>query len=86
MANNYEDKYFVSEENVRVYSTPTSKSKVVYRVSYGKTVIAESDISGWIKVSITAGDKVYHGWIAKRNLVSYDKAKFYSEELEHELE
>lgn len=86
MANNYENKYFVSEENVRVYSTPTSKSKVVYRVSYGKTVIAESNINGWIKASITAGDKVYHGWIAKRNLISYDKAKFHSDELEHEVE
>lgn len=84
--NDYDGKYFVSEENVKVYSTPTSKSKVIYHVSYGKTVISEANINGWIKVSITAGDKVYHGWIAKRNLVSYEKAKFHSDELEHDVE
>lgn len=86
MENSFDNKYFVSEEDVKVYSTPTSKSKVIYHVSYGKTVISESDINGWIKVSITAGDEVYHGWIAKCNLISYDKAKFHSDELEHEIE
>lgn len=86
MVNDYENKYYVSEENVKVYISPNSKSKVIYRLSYGDTVISEENGKGWIKVSIAAGEEVYQGWIAKRNLSSYKKAKFHSDELEHELE
>lgn len=85
-ANGYADKYYVSEECVRVYTNPNSKSQVIYRVSYGETVISEENAKGWIKVSIAAGDEVYQGWIAKRNLISYEKAKFHKDELEHEIE
>lgn len=84
--NNYESKYFVYKESVRVYKNPTSKSQIIDHISYGETVIAEDSCKGWIKVTISLGSKTYHGWIAKCNLLNYEKAKFNESELEYEVE
>ena len=84
--NNYESKYFVYKESVRVYKNPTSKSQIIDHISYGEIVIAEDSCKGWIKVTISLGSKTYHGWIAKCNLLNYEKAKFNESELEYEVE
>jgi hypothetical protein len=86
MVNDYKSKYYVSKESARVYDSPSSKSKVIYFVSYGETVISENSCNGWIQVTIDAENKIYSGWIAKCNLVNYEKVKFDETVLEHEVE
>lgn len=71
--NNYESKYFVYKESVRVYKNPNSKSQIIEHISYGETVIAEDSCKGWIKVTISVENKIYHGWIAKCNLLNYER-------------
>lgn len=84
--NNYKSKYYVRKETVKVYENPTSKSKVIYHLSYGETVIAEENAKGWIMISITEEEEMYQGWVAKCNLINYEKAKLHAEDIEYEVE
>lgn len=86
MVNDYKLKYFVSKESARVYESPSSKAKVIYHISYGETVVAEESYNGWIQVAIDTENKIYNGWIAKCNLINYEKVKFDKEALLNEVE
>lgn len=85
-AKGYKSKYYVSKESARVYESPTSKSKVIYHISYGETVISENSCNGWIQVTIDTENKIYNGWIAKCNLINYEKVKFDKDKLVYEVE
>lgn len=84
--NNYDSKYYVCEESANVYETPSSKSKIIDSLSYGETVVSEELYNGWIKITVSMGNNSYQGWIAKCNLINYEKAKFNKDELLNEIE
>lgn len=74
-------RYCVCKESVKVYEAPTCKAKILYRVSFRDTIIVKENCKRWIKVAIPVKNEVYHGWIAKCNLLRCDNENLNEDEL-----
>lgn len=84
--NNSAIRYCVCKELVKVYDAPTCKAKIIYRASCKDTIILEESCKRWIKVAIPVKEEVYHGWVAKCNLLRYDNENLNEDELKYEVE
>ena len=77
-----QDKYFVKEECVKVYESSSCQSKVLDIIYYGEEVEELKDIKMWLEVSYVNEDGTECiGWIAKRNLMTYQDWKYNSDDL-----
>lgn len=77
-----QDKYFIKEEKVKVYESSSCHSKVLDTVYYGEEVEELKDIKMWLEVSYVNEDGTECiGWIAKRNLMTYQDWKYNSDDL-----
>ena len=63
-------KLYLSKDNVKIYSKPNSKSKVIKKVQKGKRVTVIGVQGKWRRVGVNK-------WIYYKNLTSKDPSKYY---------
>lgn len=77
-----EDIFFVKVESAKLYSEPNSHSSVVTKILYAEQVTQIESVKLWDKVIyINPDGEEVEGWIAKRNLMTYQDYEFNSEDL-----
>lgn len=77
-----EDIFFIKTESAKLYTEPSSHSTVMTNILYGEQVTLLESINLWDKVIYInqEGEEVV-GWIAKRNLMTYQDYEFNSDDL-----
>lgn len=77
-----EDIFFIKTESAKLYTEPSSHSTVMTNILYGEQVTLIESITLWDKVTYInkEGEEIV-GWIAKRNLMTYQDYQFNSDEL-----
>lgn len=77
-----EDIFFIKTESAKLYTEPSSYSTVMTNILYGEQVTLIESINLWDKVTYInkEGEEIV-GWIAKRNLMTYQDYEFNSDDL-----
>lgn len=77
-----EDIFFIKAESAKLYTEPSSHSTVMTNILYGEQVTLIESINLWDKVTYISqeGEEIV-GWIAKRNLMTYQDYQFNSDDL-----
>lgn len=77
-----EDIFFIKAESAKLYTAPSSHSTVMTNILYGEQVTLIESINLWDKVTYISqeGEEIV-GWIAKRNLMTYQDYQFNSDDL-----
>lgn len=74
--------FFVKVDSARLYAEASSHSEVITNVLYGECVTLVESINMWNKVLYVDVDgNEIEGWIAKRNLMTYQDYQFNSDTL-----
>ena len=77
--------FFVKVDSAKLYSDSSSHSEVLTNVLYGEKVTLLESINMWDRVVyVDINGNEIEGWIAKRNLMSYQDYQFNSDELYEE--
>ena len=78
----YENIFFVKVESAKLYSEPNSHSTVITKILYAEQVTQIDSVNLWNKVVyINPDGEEVEGWIAKRNLMTYQNYEFNSDDL-----
>lgn len=77
-----EDIFFIKVESAKVYVKPSSSSEVIQNILYGEQVTVIESVKLWDKVIYIdeEGEEII-GWIAKRNLMTFQDYQFNSSDL-----
>lgn len=77
-----EDIFFVKVESAKLYVAPDSHSDIITTILYAEQVTQIDSVNLWRKVIYVNPDgKEMEGWMAKKNLLSYQDYQFNSDEL-----
>lgn len=77
-----EDIVFIKVDSAKLYTEPNSHSTVITKILYAEEVTVIESINLWDKVVyIDREGKEVVGWVAKRNLMTYQDYNFNSDEL-----
>lgn len=77
-----EDIFFVKVESARLYTEPSSHSEVITKILYAEQVMQIESVNLWDKVIyINSDGEEVEGWMAKRNLMTYQDYEFNSDDL-----
>ena len=77
-----EDIFFIKVDSAKLYTEPSSHSAVKIYILYGEQVTLIESINLWDKVIyINQDGEEITGWIAKRNLMTYQDYQFNSDDL-----
>ena len=77
--------FFVKVDSAKLYSDSSSHSEVLTNVLYSERVTLLESINMWDRVVyVDINGNEIEGWIAKRNLMSYQDYQFNSDELYEE--
>lgn len=77
-----EDIFFIKVESAKVYVKPSGSSEVIQNILYGEQVTVIESVKLWDKVIYIdeEGEEII-GWIAKRNLMTFQDYQFNSNDL-----
>ena len=77
-----EDIFFIKVDSAKLYTEPSSHSEVIRKILYAEQVTQIESVKLWDKVIYinSDGDEI-EGWIAKRNLMTYQDYEFNSDNL-----
>lgn len=77
-----EDIFFIKVDSAKLYVEPSSHSNVIMKILYGESVTVIESVKLWDKVVyVTENEEEITGWIAKRNLMTYQDYEFNSDDL-----
>lgn len=77
-----EDIFFVKVDSAKLYTAPDSHSDVITKILYAEQVTQIDSVKQWDKVIyINPEGEEITGWIAKRNLMTYQEYEFNSDDL-----
>ena len=78
-----EDTFFVKVDSAKLYTAPDSHSDIITKILYAEQVTQIDSVNLWRKVIyVNADGEEIEGWMAKKNLLSYQDYQFNSDDLE----